>query len=456
VIVASDITLLGAGCTGPLLALLLARRGHRVTVYERRPDARRVVLPAGRSINLALAARGITALERAGLMPVLAPLLVPMAGRRIHVGAHPTTFLPYGQRPEERLWSVGRAPLSEALVTAAEDEGVTFRFGHACRGADFERGVVHIEDLDGGGTIALPMQPVIAADGAGSALRGAMADAGLTVAREEPLGHAYKELSIPPNPDGAPRLEPDALHIWPRGGFMLIALPNADQSFTATLFLARTGPAPSFEALAEPAVARMWFASEFADAIEHMPEFDAEFAANPVGLLGTVLVDRWYVDGQALLIGDAAHAIVPFHGQGLNCAFEDCVRLDSVLQHQQHWPAAFAEFEASRSEDTRAIARMALENYVEMRDTVRDPRFALQKELSLALERRHPGRFVPRYSMVMFHAELPYSVAEQRGAIQQHILDEATATAARMEDMDWARLDAAVRERLAPLPGQGR
>ena len=199
---ADDVTLLGAGCTGPLLALLLARRGHRVTVYERRPDARATVLPAGRSINLALAARGINALEKTGLMPVLAPILVPMAGRRIHVGSAPTAFLSYGQRRDERLWSVGRAPLSDALVSAAEAAGVAFRFGHACRGADFGRGLVQIEDLGGGRMIELPMRPLIAADGAGSALREAMARAGLASCREDPLGHAYKELSIPPTPAG--------------------------------------------------------------------------------------------------------------------------------------------------------------------------------------------------------------------------------------------------------------
>ena len=451
-----EVTLLGAGCTGPLLGLLLARRGHHVTVYERRPDARRVPLPAGRSINLALAARGISALERAGLMPVLEPILVPMAGRRIHVGRAATAFLPYGQRHEERLWSVGRAPLSNALVTAAEEAGVTFRFRHACRGADFERGIVHVENLEDGRVEACGMGPVIGADGAGSSLRDAMVAAGLAAAHEDPLDHAYRELSIPPAADGGPRLEPDALHIWPRGGFMLIALPNADHSFTATLFLARTGPGASFESLGDPAAARDWFTSEFGDAIEHMPDFDAEFSANPVGHLGTLFVDRWHVDGKALLIGDAAHAIVPFHGQGLNCAFEDCMRLDAVLEQQGDWSGAFAGFEATRREDTRAIARMALENYVEMRDTVRDPRFALQKELSLALERRHPGRFVPRYSMVMFHAELPYSVAERRGAIQQRILDEATTTATRLEAIDWERVDAEVRDRLAPLPAAGQ
>ena len=371
--------------------------------------------------------------------------------KRQHVGSAPTAFLSYGQRRDERLWSVGRAPLSDALVSAAEAAGVAFRFGHACRGADFGRGLVQIEDLGGGRMIELPMRPLIAADGAGSALREAMARAGLASCREDPLGHAYKELSIPPTPAGLPQLEPDALHIWPRGGFMLIALPNADNSFTATLFLAREGEDASFASMTDPAATRLWFAGAFPDAIRLMPDFDRAFAANPVGQLATVHAAPWHVGGRTLLIGDAAHAIVPFHGQGLNCAFEDCVALDRILDEEPDWERAFARFEALRRPNAAAIARMALENYVEMRDTVREPRFALQKELSLALERRHPGRFIPRYSMVMFHAAIPYAVAEQRGAVQQALLDQATAGAATLTDIDWESLDRAVLSRLPSL-----
>jgi len=444
------VTLLGGGCTGPLLGLLLARRGHRVTLYERRPDARRVALPAGRSINLALAARGIAALTRAGLMDLLQPALVPMDGRRVHAGGA-SEFLPYGQHRGERLWSVGRSALNRLLTAAAEDAGVEFRFEHPCRGADFGRGVAIIQDIAAGRQFEIPMRPLIAADGAGSALREAMVAAGLARATEEPLAHGYKELSIPAGPAGEYRLEPDALHIWPRGGYMLIALPNADGSFTATLFMAREGAAPSFAALDAPGAARALFAREFGDALALMPDFDLEFAANPLGRLATIHATPWHAGGQALLIGDAAHAIVPFHGQGLNCAFEDCVALDDLLAEGGDWAAAFARFDAARRADTAAIARMALENYVEMRDTVRDPRFALHKELSLALERRHPGRFIPRYSMVMFHAEIPYAEAERRGALQAAILEDATAGLESLQEVDWPSLDDAVRARLPPL-----
>ena len=448
------LTLLGGGCTGPLLGLLLARRGHAVRIFERRPDARRVALPAGRSINLALAARGIAALERAGLMPMLQPLLVPMAGRRVHEVGEPSRFLPYGQQSHELLWSVGRSALNQALTRAAEAAGVEFHFEHACRGADFDRGTVAIEDLARSRLLEVAMRPLIAADGAGSALRQAMAAARLTRTHEEPLAHGYKELEIPAGPGGEYLLEADALHIWPRGGYMLIALPNCDGTFTATLFLPRHGTTTSFEALATPGAARALFAAEFSDVLALILDFDRQYAGNPVGPLATIRTAPWHVGGQALLIGDAAHAIVPFHGQGLNCAFEDCVVLDDLLALGLDWASCFARFDAARQGDTAAIGRMALENYLEMRDTVREPSFALHKELSLALERRHPGRFVPRYSMVMFHAEIPYGEAERRGAIQATLLDEATAGIGALTEVDWLRLDEAIRARLPMLrPG---
>ena len=449
------VLVLGGGCTGPLLALVLARRGYPVRLYERRPDARRVALPAGRSINLALAARGIAALERAGLMDAVRPLLMPMRGRMVHGPDGAPRVLPYGQRPHELLWAVSRAGLNRVLVDAAEAAGVELQFGHACRGADFGRGEVEIEALADGRRFAVPMAPLFAADGAGSALRQAMVAADLAVVREETLGHGYKELTIPAGGDGRHQLPLDALHIWPRGGYMLIALPNVDGTFTATLFLPTGGAPVSFAALAAPADARALFAREFAAVLALVPDFEAQYAANPVGHMSTVYASRWQVGGQALLVGDAAHAIVPFHGQGMNCAFEDCRVLDDLLAGGPDWAARFARFDALRREDTAAIARMAIENYTEMRDTVRDPSFALQKELSLALERRHPQRFIPRYAMVMFHAEIPYAEAERRGAIQAELLDGATRGCAQLADVDLPRLEHALAARLAPLTPPG-
>jgi kynurenine 3-monooxygenase len=449
------VAILGGGCTGPLLGLLLARRGHAVHLYERRADARRVRLPAGRSINLALAARGIAALTRAGLLDAVGPLLLPMQGRMVHDLGGAPRLLSYGQRPHELLWAVSRADLNRVLVDAAEAAGVEFHFEHACRGADFARGQVEIEDLAAGLRFELPPAPVLAADGSGSALRQAMVSAGLATAREETLAHRYKELSIPAARDGRHQLALGALHIWPRGGYMLIALPNVDGSFTATLFLPAEGAPVSFAGLVEPAAARRLFERDFADVLALVPDFEAQYAANPVGRMSTVYAAPWHVGGRALLIGDAAHAIVPFHGQGMNCAFEDCRVLDDLLARTPDWATSFARFDALRREDTAAIARMAIENYTEMRDTVRDPRFALQKELSLELERRHPERFIPRYSMVMFHAEIPYAEAERRGAIQAELLDAATRGCARLADVDLPSLEAAIATRLPPVTPAG-
>ncbi len=451
----APLVVLGGGCTGPLLGLLLARRGHKVSLYERRADARRVRLPAGRSINLALAARGIAALERAGIMDRVRPLLMPMQGRMVHDRGGPPRLLPYGQRPHELLYAVSRADLNRVLVDAAEAAGVEFHFEHACRGADFARGRVEIEDLAAGLRFELPPGPVLAADGSGSALRQSMVAAGLARAREETLAHRYKELSIPADASGRHALPLGALHIWPRGGYMLIALPNVDGTFTATLFLPAEGEAASFAALAAPAAARRLFEREFPDVLALLPDFEAQYAANPVGRMATVYAAPWHVGGQALLVGDAAHAIVPFHGQGMNCAFEDCRVLDELLGGTPDWAECFARFDALRREDTAAIARMAIENYTEMRDTVRDPSFALQKELSLELERRHPERFIPRYSMVMFHAEIPYAEAERRGAIQAQLVGEATRGLTRLADVDLPRLEAALAAQLSPLRPPG-
>jgi kynurenine 3-monooxygenase len=445
------VTILGAGCTGPLLAALLARRGLAVRIFERRADARRTPLPAGRSINLALAARGFGALQRAGLADAVRPLLVPMRGRMVHDLGGGARFLPYGQRPHELLWSVSRAGLNCVLTDAAEARGVEVHFEHAAHGADFDRGRVELEDLRTGRRLFVPMTPVFGADGAGSALRAAMVGAGRATAREERLKHRYKELTIPAGPGRSHLLATGALHIWPRGGYMLIALPNADGSFTATLFLAAGGDPVSFATLTTAAAVRGFFAREFPDFAALVPDLEAQFAANPTGSMATIHAAPWRVAGQALLIGDAAHAIVPFHGQGMNCAFEDCRVLDDLIAAGLGWQDAFARFEASRREDTAAIARMAVENYVEMRDTVRDPGFALQKELSLELERRLPERFIPRYSMVMFHDEIAYAEAERRGALQSALLEEATRGRSELADIDLPALEATVIARLPPL-----
>jgi kynurenine 3-monooxygenase len=442
------ITIVGAGPAGCLLALLLARRGRQVTIYERRPDPALQPTEAGRSINLALAARGIRALRAAGMMDHVTPLLVPMRGRNLHAVDGAQQFLAYGQRPHEMIYSVGRADLVRSLSAAAGAEPcVTTHFNQQCLG--YGDGKLLLRDATSNREYGIDAQRLIAADGAGSILRQAMAKRLRLEVQEDRLDHDYKELTLP-TVGGRPPLSMDALHIWPRGGFMLIALPNADGSFTATLFLPRRGP-QSFEQLDTGARAREFFAREFPDALPLIPDLAEQFEAHPQGMLGTIHSPTWRDAERLLLVGDAAHAIVPFHGQGMNCAFEDCRILDAILERA---PAtAFAQFEAQRRADCEAIATMALENYGEMRDTVRDEKFQRQKALAMTLEREHPDRFIPRYSMVMFHDEIPYAAALQRGRVQQQILDELTATPAAPDLRVAATL---ISQRLPPLSAAAR
>jgi kynurenine 3-monooxygenase len=433
------INIIGAGLAGALLAVLLARRGFAIELYERRPDPRSAQGERGRSINLALAARGIVALERAGIMERIRPLLIPMRGRMVHSLSGETQLQAYGQREEEVIYSVSRAELNRVLIEeAARHPRVRLRFRHTCLTASPAAGILRFRDETKGSECAVPIAPSVATDGARSVIRSSLARGGFLGVREDGLDHDYKELTIPAR-HGRHALEPHALHIWPRGGFMLIALPNTDGSFTATLFLARRGPR-SFDSLTGPEEVRALFESQFADATRLMPHLIAEFTAHPRGELGTVYTHPWHIGGQVLLLGDAAHAIVPFHGQGMNAAFEDCRVLESLLDQHESWDTLFAHFERSRLPDTAAIAQMALENYIEMRDTVRDPVYLRRKALAMELERRFPERFIPRYSMVMFHPEISYAEALRRGALQEGILATLDERSASGEvDFDLAR-----------------
>ncbi len=452
------IRILGAGPTGALLAILLARRGQPVELYESRPDPRSAPVESGRSINLALADRGIHALKAAGVFDELSSALLPMRGRMIHYQNRGTDFQPYGQRPNEAIYSVSRHRLNQALIEAAAGRaGVKLFFQHRFEGADFTAGAARIHDLKSARQLSVPMQPLLATDGAGSLMRREMARAAMIQAAETDLEHGYKELSIPAGRDGSFRMASDALHIWPRGNFMLIALPNSDGSFTATLFLPKHGPV-SFAALRNENGARQFLAQHFPDACELMPDAAAEFDAHPVGFLGTVTASPWHVRGLAAVIGDAAHAMVPFHGQGMNCCFEDCLEFDACIAQPspragcRSWQAVFEQFGAARKPNTDAIAAMALENYLEMRETVAEPKYQLQRALSLELERRFPRRFIPRYSMVMFHHEIPYLTAQQRGATQTEILNSLTAEGVdTLAQVDFERAEREVTSRLPAL-----
>jgi kynurenine 3-monooxygenase len=441
------INIVGAGLAGSLLAVMLVRHGvSALRLWDRRPDPRRARNERGRSINLALAARGIRALEHAGVMERVRPLLIPMRGRMIHERTGTASLQPYGQRDEEVIYSVSRSALNQLLVEeAARHYQVTIRFDQTCVGVDLGSNALRLRNEISGAHYSVDLTPTLGTDGAGSAVRSSLLSVGRLTVREDWLDHAYKELTIPPV-NGKHALEPNALHIWPRGGFMLIALPNTDHTFTATLFLARSG-ARSFESLTHSQSILDFFLEEFPDVLPLMPNLVTEFRSHPEGQLGTVHTVPWRVGGQVLLLGDAAHAIVPFHGQGMNAAFEDCQVLDSLLDQFDDWDALFAEFARVRRPNTAAIAQMALENYTEMRDTVLDPGFVRRKKLALELEQRFPDRFIPRYAMVMFHPGIPYAEALRRGAVQEEILVELDRGS--QPDMTLAQM--LVRQRLPAL-----
>jgi kynurenine 3-monooxygenase len=428
-------TVIGAGPVGTLMALMLANRGRSVRLIERRADPRTAAPERGRSINLAMAARGMLALERAGLAGRVRPALMPMPGRMVHDGAGETAFLRYGQQDHEVIYALSREKLNRILIdAAAECPGIELRFSTRCLDVDVAAGNVTLRNEHDGRDYHESFDVLLGADGAGSAVRAALVARDLVDAQELPLDHDYKELIIPAADAAAAdaatgqyAFEPRALHIWPRGGYMLIALPNTDGSFTATLFLSRDGD-PGFGRLRSDAAVTRFFEAQFPDAARAIPDLARQFAAHPQGRLGTLYCQRWQVDGRLLLIGDAAHAIVPFHGQGLNCGFEDCRLLDHLLcdpdaDEPTVRQALLQQFERERRADTNAIAAMALENYQEMRDTVRLPQFLQRQALAAKLERDFPGRFIPRYSMVMFHPEISYSEAQRRGIAQQRVLD---------------------------------
>lgn len=443
-----DFTLIGAGLAGCLLALLLVRRGHRVRVFERRPDPRTVGYLGGRSINMALAERGLHALRTAELEPRVIEHAVMMRGRMIHELGDATRFMRYGKDDSEVAWSVHRGWLNTTLLQAAEQAGAIFHFNCALEGVDFETRELRFSSSDGveGRT---RFETVIGADGAHSALRAAMASVLDLDERIDVLGHGYKELSIPAASEGAFRIEPHAMHLWPRGNFLLIALPNIDGSFTVTLFLGQRGD-PGFSRLDSPDAVRAFFQREFPDASTLMPTYLQDFMQRPVGQVSTMHLNRWHLDARALLIGDAAHAIVPFHGQGMNCAFEDCVELDRLLAEQADTEAVFASFHARRKPNTDAIADMALENFLEMREEVANPRFQLRDQLERSLAGLHPERFVSRYSMIMFH-RIDYAEARRRGQIQTRILDDLLGLASDLDEVDFTLAESRILAELEPL-----
>jgi kynurenine 3-monooxygenase len=448
------LTIVGAGLAGALLATLLARRGWDIDVFERRGDPRVEGYAGGRSINHALAERGLNALRIAAIADAVLDQAVMMRGRMVHFADGSQQLQRYGRDDSEVIWSVSRGELNITLLDAAEAAGARLHFDRRLETVDFEASVA---TFLGDGAHAHRFQALIGADGAGSTLRREMNRATPLGERIDPLGHGYKELEIPPAADGGFRMEPNALHIWPRGRYMCIALPNDERTFTVTLFLPSRDDGkpgdPSFETVLTGEDARALFARDFADALPLIPDLVEDFETHPTGTLSTLSLERWSLGDKAVLLGDAAHAMVPFHGQGMNCAFEDCVALAEHLQGHRDRGDGFAAFASERLPNARAIQQMALENYLEMRERVDDADFLLQRALERALAERHPERFVPRYAMVTFSC-MPYATAFERGQVQRELLVQATSGRTSLEGIDWAWLDAEVARRLPLLAAQ--
>lgn len=418
------ITVIGAGLCGPLLSIFLAKQGFEVDLYEKRSDMRKVIMSAGRSINLALANRGIAALKEVGIFKSIAPLLIKMKGRMLHPIGHVPYFQSYGQRNHEVIYSISRGELNKALLEEAQKTSkVTLFFDYSLKDIDFTHNLIHLYNEKEKKETKKKFDVILACDGSGSVSREIMLDVLGHRCSIEPLSHGYKELSVLGDHNRQHIIEKEALHIWPRKQFMLIALPNLDGSFTLTLFLNHKGP-QGLEALTDKKKIHDFFHSQFPDILPNIHQLGDDFLKNPTGRLSTVRTHQWYYQDKMLLLGDAAHAIVPFHGQGMNCAFEDCLQFSKLLKETgPHWETLFPRFQEARKPNADAIADLALDNFIEMRDKSIEPSFQLKKQLSFELEKLYPNEFIPRYSMVMFHL-IPYHKAQRLGVIQNEILNE--------------------------------
>ncbi len=419
-----EITIIGAGLVGSLLSIYLSKRGYSVSVYERRPDMRKTMISAGRSINLALSDRGIRALEEVGIMDDIRKIAIPMHGRQLHHVDGSSAFQAYGKEGQY-INSVSRGELNCRLMDLAERNNVTIHFEERCDHINFQTNEIQFTNTATQQQKTVKQDLIFGSDGAFSAAR-------LTHQLQHDrfqyqqyyIDFGYKELTIPAGENGSFLIEKNALHIWPRGNYMLIALPNTDGSFTCTLFFPFEG-VPSFASLDTKEKAREFFNATFPDASALMPGLEEDFIKNATSSLVTVKCSPWVRNDRFALIGDAAHAIVPFFGQGMNCGFEDCHVLNSLMdKYGEDWASILHEYQVLRKPDGDAIADLALNNFIEMRDKVADPVFLLQKKIEARFSSKYPEKWTPAYSLVTFSPDVRYSDALQRGTAQQAIMDE--------------------------------
>jgi kynurenine 3-monooxygenase len=444
------LTLIGAGPVGSLLAIFLARRGYQVRIYERRPDMRKEKVSAGRSINLALSIRGLNALREIGLEAEVLAQSIPMKGRMIHTKNGELTFQRYGRNDSESINSVSRGDLNKLLMTTAEATGnVEIFFNQKATHADFEGGMLTVRDERTGLEKAIPSPCLIGTDGSASVVREEILKSTKSECNQDYLNYGYKELVLPSDPAGSFKIEKNALHIWPRGTFMLIALPNLDGSFTCTLFLPMEGPL-SFASVTDKDELKKLFSEHFSDVVPLIPGLESEFFANPTGRMVTVKCEPWNVKDRALVLGDAAHAIVPFFGQGMNCGFEDCSVFDRMLEKGFSFEKVFHELSSSRKDNTDAIADMAVENFVEMRDKVGNAQFLMEKGVERILQEKFPDDYASRYALVTF-GQGPYRQAYDAGLIQNEILKELCQGIQTPGEVDLALAEKLIRSKLKPL-----
>lgn len=414
------IAIAGAGLVGSLLSIYFAKHGFKVSVFERRPDMRKNLVDRGRSINLALSNRGIRALEEVGLAEELKKVAIPMHGRTMHDRQGQLSFQPYGKEGQF-INSISRSNLNIVLMDKAESIGVNFYFDQRIASVDFDKTEITLQNQETRNQ-KLTFDAIIGADGAFSAVRGSMQITDRFDYAQDYIAHGYKELHIPADASGNFRLEKNSLHIWPRESFMLIALPNPDGSFTCTLFFPFDGSL-SFNSLKTEKEVEKFLAETFPDAFALMPTAIHDFASVPASSLVTVKCFPW-TRNKTLLIGDAAHAIVPFFGQGMNAGFEDCRILNQLFDQASGWTELFDQFQKTRKPDSDAIARLALDNFIEMRDLVGDPKFLLRKKIEAKLNQLFPDKWIPLYTMVTFRDDIRYSTALKTGQKQKQIMDE--------------------------------